>query len=52
MYLYFIILICILIVQVNSGDSITIREEVYNGYPKEKQITLNNIIAPKLGRRA
>lgn len=38
--------------QVNSGDSITIREEVYNGYPKEKQITLNNIIAPKLGRRA
>nr|QBI71272.1 ebna2 binding protein P100 [Essigella californica] len=37
--------------QVNSGDSITIREEVYSGYPKEKQITLNNIIAPKLGRR-
>ncbi|XP_050421861.1 staphylococcal nuclease domain-containing protein 1-like [Adelges cooleyi] len=37
--------------QVNSGDSITIREEVYSGYPREKQITLNNIIAPKLGRR-
>jgi len=39
------------VTQVNSGDSITIREEVYSGYPKEKQITLNNIIAPKLGRR-
>jgi len=37
--------------QVNSGDSITIREEVYVGYPKEKQITLNNIVAPRLGRR-
>ncbi|KAL5238927.1 hypothetical protein ACI65C_006337 [Semiaphis heraclei] len=36
--------------QVDSGDSITIREEVYNGYPKEKQVTLNHIIAPKLGR--
>nr|QBI71269.1 ebna2 binding protein P100 [Daktulosphaira vitifoliae] len=37
--------------QVNSGDSIVIREEVYTGYPKEKQITINNIIALKFGRR-
>jgi len=36
---------------VNSGDSITIREEVFNGYPKEKKIILNSINAPKFGRQ-
>ncbi|XP_060857641.1 staphylococcal nuclease domain-containing protein 1-like [Metopolophium dirhodum] len=38
--------------QVNSSDSITIREEVSNGYPKTKTIVLNSIIAPKFGRYA
>ncbi|XP_016662793.1 staphylococcal nuclease domain-containing protein 1-like [Acyrthosiphon pisum] len=38
--------------QVNSGDCITIREEVYNGYPKTKTIVLNSVIAPKFGRYA
>ncbi|XP_063970734.1 staphylococcal nuclease domain-containing protein 1-like [Lytechinus pictus] len=38
--------------QVLSGDSVVIREQPRNGPPPEKQISLSNITAPKLARRA
>lgn len=38
--------------QVLSGDSVIIRGQPKGGPPPEKTISLSNIVAPKLGRRA
>ncbi|KAJ9587387.1 hypothetical protein L9F63_019088 [Diploptera punctata] len=38
--------------QVLSGDSVIIRGQPKGGPPPEKQVSLSNVVAPKLGRRA